>query len=221
MPTGYPKNGVNAGWFKPGVYVGKGFKKGIAPWNKGKQGAQVAWNKGKCSPLKGQKKGPHSEATKEKIRQKRLQGIAEGRIKSWNKGKTDLPPPWNKGMVGAQKAWNKGLTRLTDARVQKYILTGEGHPQWKGGVTDTNKKVRNSVEMAQWRTAVFKRDAYTCIFCGVSNRKGLGVSVKLQADHIKPFAHYPELRFEVANGRTLCVSCHRTTPTWGKRTVRV
>jgi 5-methylcytosine-specific restriction endonuclease McrA len=39
----------------------------------------------------------------------------------------------------------------------------------------------------------------------------------LQADHIKPFAHHPELRFDVNNGRTLCVPCHRKTDTYGGR----
>ena len=33
--------------------------------------------------------------------------------------------------------------------------------------------------------------------------------------HIKPFADYPDLRFELSNGRTLCVPCHTKTPTYG------
>ena len=34
------------------------------------------------------------------------------------------------------------------------------------------------------------------------------VGIKLHADHIKPYANYPELRLEITNGRTLCVPCH-------------
>lgn len=39
----------------------------------------------------------------------------------------------------------------------------------------------------------------------------------LEADHIKPYSLFPELRYEVDNGRTLCVDCHKKTPTWGKK----
>ena len=36
------------------------------------------------------------------------------------------------------------------------------------------------------------------------------------ADHELPFAYFPDLRFEVLNGRTLCETCHRKTPTFGE-----
>ena len=66
-----------------------------------------------------------------------------------------------------------------------------------------------------WREAVFKRDDYTCQNCG--KRGG-----KLNADHIKLFALFPELRFKVSNGRTLCnAPCHRLTDTYGGRVARL
>ena len=43
----------------------------------------------------------------------------------------------------------------------------------------------------------------------------------LQVDHIKPWALYPELRYATNNGKTLCVSCHRNTDTWGGKTRKV
>ena len=64
------------------------------------------------------------------------------------------------------------------------------------------------MEYKLWRKAVFERDNYTCIWCGYKGNK-------LQADHIKPFADYPELRFAIDNGRALCVDCHKKTRTWG------
>jgi hypothetical protein len=43
---------------------------------------------------------------------------------------------------------------------------------------------------------------------------------KLNADHIKSWAHYPELRFDTSNGRTLCLSCHHKTDTFGAKNIR-
>jgi len=73
---------------------------------------------------------------------------------------------------------------------------------WKGGITPINHAIRNSVEYRIWRDGVFKRDNWTCIWCGI--RGG-----KLNADHIQEFAYHPELRFAIDNGRTLCVPCHK------------
>jgi 5-methylcytosine-specific restriction endonuclease McrA len=67
-----------------------------------------------------------------------------------------------------------------------------------------DRLVRYSKEMKEWRTAVFKRDDYTCQMCG---ERG----AYLEADHIKPFAFFPELRFDLSNGRTLCRECHDKT----------
>ena len=67
-----------------------------------------------------------------------------------------------------------------------------------------------SAEQREWRTAIFARDAYTCQECGVKGGR-------LQADHIKPFSTHPDLRYDLSNGRTLCVPCHQATPTYGWR----
>lgn len=82
--------------------------------------------------------------------------------------------------------------------------TGEDSCHWKGGVTKENERLRCCVEYNLWREAVLKRDNYTCIWCGLYDKSN-------HADHIKPFGLYPELRFAIDNGRTLCEKCHRTT----------
>jgi 5-methylcytosine-specific restriction endonuclease McrA len=67
-----------------------------------------------------------------------------------------------------------------------------------------DRLARYSPEADKWRKKVFERDNWTCQFCGV--RGG-----RLEADHIKPWAYFEELRFSVTNGRTLCRPCHDTT----------
>jgi 5-methylcytosine-specific restriction endonuclease McrA len=84
---------------------------------------------------------------------------------------------------------------------------GEANGRWKGGITPINHRIRGSKKYSEWRKSVFERDNYTCVFCG--QRGG-----QLNADHIKPFSQFPELRFELSNGRTLCVPCHKTTDTY-------
>lgn len=87
---------------------------------------------------------------------------------------------------------------------------GSKNPGYIDGRTPLNKRVRHSVEYRLWRESVFNRDNWVCQFCG--ERGG-----ELNADHIKPFAHHPELRFVLSNGRTLCVECHKTTDTFGRK----
>ena len=54
-----------------------------------------------------------------------------------------------------------------------------------------------------WRKSVFERDKYTCRLCGT-------VGAFLNAHHIKPWVSFPELRYELFNGMTLCAyPCHR------------
>lgn len=52
-----------------------------------------------------------------------------------------------------------------------------------------------------WRRAVLKRDEYACRMCGLVNRGN-------HAHHIKSWNDAPELRYEVENAITLCISCH-------------
>lgn len=111
----------------------------------------------------------------------------------------------NRARVGPWKGKHLPLEtriKLRDARL------GHLHWNWKGGITDAGRKIRNSMQSRAWRRAVIARDNNTCQECG-STEKGLHVH------HIKPFSVFPNLRFEVSNGITLCARCHRKTDSFG------
>ena len=85
--------------------------------------------------------------------------------------------------------------------------------QWKGGINPINDSIRKSRDYKIWRKAVFQRDNFTCKEC--KQRGG-----KLNAHHIKPFALFPELRFAIDNGITLCIPCHKETDGYGGRGIK-
>ena len=62
---------------------------------------------------------------------------------------------------------------------------------------------RHCSEYKAWRRAVFERDDFTCQTCG---KRG----IKLNAHHKKSYAWYPELRYDISNGITLCEACHKS-----------
>ena len=95
--------------------------------------------------------------------------------------------------------------KLTEETKKKMSMArkGKNNHAWKGGVTPINSRIRGSLEYKLWRKAVFDRDGYKCIWCGI-----VGYRNNLQADHIQLFSQYPELRFAIDNGRTLCRKCN-------------
>lgn len=93
------------------------------------------------------------------------------------------------------------------ARHKRVICTGPNSHRWKGGKTKINQILRGRADYDDWRETVFTRDCFTCQQCGARSQKGK--SVYLHAHHIKGWADYPDLRYEVSNGMTLCVPCHR------------
>ncbi len=116
-------------------------------------------------------------------------------------------PPWNRGKIGVQKG-----------------LKGDKNPMWNGGTTPLRNQIYNSTEYKLWSSKIKKRDDFCCKQC--SHIGGI-----LHTDHIKPFflilrenkikslqdaIHCDEL-WDINNGRTLCVVCHKLTPTYGNK----
>lgn len=86
---------------------------------------------------------------------------------------------------------------------------GKKATNYKDGHCGERLLIRASLEFRQWREKIFKKDNYTCQDCGDKNGSNL------EPHHIKSFALYPELRFEVSNGQTLCGDCHKLTKNYG------
>ena len=156
-----------------------------------------------------------AECSKEFYVQNNILKLGKGRYcsrKCSNKAFSKNP---SKGMLGKKhtEESRKKISEELKGRIKPpnaySFPKGKLHPFWKGGITSLNQIIRHSLEYKLWRESVFKRDNWTCVWCKIRG-------AKLNADHIKPFYLYPELRFAIDNGRTLCVECHRKTDPLGR-----
>lgn len=85
-------------------------------------------------------------------------------------------------------------------------LKGKNNGNWHGGISYT-RNTRRDRKHHEWKKKIFIRDNYTCQNCGARN--GNGKRITLNAHHIKPYAFFIKLRYEVSNGITLCKDCHK------------
>lgn len=140
---------------------------------------------------------------------------------------------WQKANHKGQKCWNKNFTKETHASLKKQSKSLSihwqkvGHPKgmlgkkhtketkikmslkrkgklngnWKGGLTAIKRGLKRTPEYYQWRKAVLERDNKICQECGKLNSK--------LVHHIKSFKEFPKLRFDINNGITLCLDCHK------------
>ena len=79
---------------------------------------------------------------------------------------------------------------------------GPEHWNWKGGISTASHLERTSANSLNWRKLVFVRDGYVCSVCGTSKPR-------IHAHHIFEWSKYPELRYDVDNGVTLCSMHHQ------------
>lgn len=118
------------------------------------------------------------------------------RTKEWRRKMSES----HKGLKPSQKT----RIKMSISRRKRTDLSGENSHFWKGGISKLNYN-ENLLERIRFKKIiqkkVFERDNYTCQLCG---QKG----GNLQVDHIQSWADYVELRFDINNCRTLCMSCH-------------
>jgi len=150
---------------------------------------------------KGVKKPPFSEEHIRKLREARKRQGSN----VWNKGKKGLQKhtqEWKDNakerMKGNQfrkgyTAWNKGLQK------EKNPLWIEDRSLLK---TYSGSEERRSPKYQNWRHQCIKRDRH---ICRINNKDCEG---KVVVHHILGWADYPELRYNINNGITLCQAHH-------------
>lgn len=109
---------------------------------------------------------------------------------------------------GVDFSLKKGST-VTTFRKQKFCSNacgnkggirhfGAANTKWTG--RPTRRQSRPS-KHAAWARAVISRDLAACQRCGATD-------TELHAHHVKSHKDYPELRFDLDNGLTVCAPCH-------------
>lgn len=82
-------------------------------------------------------------------------------------------------------------------------MGGKNHWRWMEDRTKLKKQDdRRSSAVNEWRIEVYKRDGYKCKF---SNKDCSG---RLEAHHILNWEDFPEFRYDINNGITLCKTHH-------------
>ena len=199
MPKGIYKHKPSQGYQK-GNKIGNRFKTGHKSFGGGTKGKHwkikdTSKMKGKLPWNKGQKGlQSHSEETKKKI-----SNSMKGKERS-DEHRKNLSIAFT-----GRKHTDATKKKLSDYfKKHCTIGRGENNPNYKHGNGYINEmdKVRKSIQYIIWRNAIYSKNGFICQKC-----KNLGG--KLVAHHIQNFAQWPELRFAIDNGITLCWNCHK------------
>lgn len=175
-------------------------RKGKKPWNKGKEYPQIRgekngkWKGGKPICLDcGIKVSNYGI--------KRCVKCFHNSIKGEKNNLYKKERHFCKKCGKEKKHWNKSLICKNCLNI---TYRGKNHPNWKGGITSENTKIRNSSEYKAWRLSVYERDWFTCQMpmCGYKGKD-------IECHHIKKVKDNPELILDVSNGITLCKNCHK------------
>ncbi len=98
--------------------------------------------------------------------------------------------------------------KISQSEKGKEVFSkGEKHYKWIKDRSQLKKADdRRTTAYFEWRNNVFKRDNYKC---KINNSDCKG---RLEAHHIFRWIDYPELRYEISNGITLCHFHHPRKP---------
>lgn len=144
----------------------------------------------------------HSDQTKKKISEKNRGRISPMKGKKSTrigyKHSKETIEKIKKGNIG-KKLSQETKNKIKIAKLELFSRTV--HHRYKGGIT---RDKHGNYKSRLWRAKVFERDNWTCQTCHLRG-------VYLEAHHIKSWAHYPDFRYELNNGVTLCLPCHKLT----------
>lgn len=174
-------------------------------------------NAGKNNPMfgKSNKWGKHTEESKEKMSLKHKGAIVSSETRE--KISKNSPKIWKGKKLSKEHIDRMVTTRKlkgsyrphTEEHKRKVSLkmSGDKTHLWKGGVTPINHMIRWGTEMKIWKQKVLERDKFICQIknCPYCNNQR---KAKLNIHHIKQFALFPELRFNIDNGITYCEEYH-------------
>lgn len=113
-------------------------------------------------------------------------------------------------IVDIEKRFNGAIT-ASQISYKKQLWKKEAY--CKG---DNKYSKYQTPEYRAWRKAVLIKDGFKCIVC----KRGKPAVKVLQCDHIKSYSQHPELRYNVNNGRVLCVYHHKRTLNYGFKALK-
>lgn len=160
-----------------------------------------AWGKPEVGYWKGKNL---TEETKKKISDTRIGLYTEKENPNWRGGKyiscNYCEKPMWRTPCEIKKNKNNFCSTQCKSDWQAENMKGENNPNFIDGTYKNTERKRLGRQYKFWRRECMKRDSWVCQDCGTKK--------DLTVHHIKPFAQYPEDRFETNNGITLCQNCH-------------
>ena len=148
--------------------------------------------------------------------------------------------PWNKGRINVYSEKTLGIMSLkklgTKPNTQTRLKMSKAHSGckssfWKGGTNTLNVRLRKSIKNILWKEQILKRDNYTCQYCGIYGvqfhiHHKIAFSILLNNFLKKYDFKHNDILFSLAqrhipfwdigNGITLCIKCHKKTSSYLK-----